>query len=120
MTLMDKDKTGFAGRPRGLLIPLAAVLAVILLASFSSMREEVIPVRAATVQRSSIRTAISTNGKIEPAQNFEAHAPVNTVVRRVLIHEGDHVKKGQLLLELDDSDARSMAARAQASVKGAQ
>jgi HlyD family secretion protein len=120
MPLMDKDKTGFAGRHRWLLITLAVVLAVILLASFSSMRDEVIPVRAATVERSSIRTAISTNGKIEPAQNFEAHAPVSTTVRRLLVREGDHVKKGQLLLQLDDSEVRSQAARAAAQVKGAQ
>ena len=85
MTLIDKDKNGFAGRHRWLVITLAVVLAVILLASFTSMREEVIPVRAATVERSSIRTAISTNGKIEPAQNFEAHAPVSTTVRRLLV-----------------------------------
>jgi HlyD family secretion protein len=120
MPLMDKDKTGFAGRHRWLLITLAVVLGVILLASFSSMRDEVIPVRAATVERSSIRTAISTNGKIEPAQNFEAHAPVSTTVRRLLVREGDHVKKGQLLLQLDDSEVRSQAARAAAQVKGAQ
>ena len=117
---MDKDKHGFAGRHRWLLITLAVVLAVILLASFSSIRDEVIPVRAATVERGSIRTAISTNGKIEPFQNFEAHAPVSTTIRRVLVREGDHVKKGQLLLQLDDSEVRSQAARAQASVKGAQ
>jgi HlyD family secretion protein len=120
MPLMDKDKTGFAGRHRWLLITLAVVLGVILLASFSSMRDEVIPVRAATVERSSIRTAISTNGKVEPAQNFEAHAPVSTTVRRLLVREGDHVKKGQLLLQLDDSEVRSQAARAAAQVKGAQ
>jgi HlyD family secretion protein len=120
MALMDKDKHGFAGRHRWLLITLAVVLAVILLASFSSIRDEVIPVRAATVERSSIRTAISTNGKIEPFQNFEAHAPVSTTIRRVFVREGDHVKKGQLLLQLDDSEVRSQAARAQASVKGAQ
>jgi HlyD family secretion protein len=120
MTLMDKDKHGFAGRHRWLLITLAVVLAVILLASFSSMRDEVVPVRAATVERGSIRTAISTNGKIEPSQNFEAHAPVSTTIRRVFVREGDHVKKGQLLLQLDDSEVRSQAARAQASVKGAQ
>ena len=120
MTLMNKDKDGFASRHRWLLITLAVVLAVILLASFSSMRDEVIPVRAAPVQRSSIRTSVSTNGKIEPAQNFEAHAPVNTVVRRLLVREGDHVKKGQLLLQLDDAEVRSQAARAQALVKGAQ
>ena len=117
---MDKDKTGFATRHRWLLITLGAVVAVILLASFSSMREEIIPVRAATVDRSSIRTAISTNGKIEPAQNFEAHAPVSTTVRRLLVREGDHVKKGQLLLQLDDSEVRSQAARAAAQMKGAQ
>jgi HlyD family secretion protein len=95
-------------------------LAVILLASFASMREEVIPVRVATVERGSIRSVISTNGKIEPAQNFEAHAPTNTTVRRLFVKEGDHVKKGQLLLQLDDAEARSQAARAQAQVKGAQ
>jgi HlyD family secretion protein len=84
------------------------------------MREDTIPVRAATVERGSIRSVISTNGKIEPAQNFEAHAPVNTTVRRILVKEGDHVKKGQLLLQLDDAEARSQAARAQALLKGAQ
>ena len=117
---MDKDKHGFAGRHRWLLITLAVVLAVILLASFSSMRDEVVPVRAATVERGTIRTAISTNGKIEPFQNFEAHAPVSTTIRRVFVREGDHVKNGQLLMQLDDSEVRSQAARAQASVKGAQ
>src|SRR5579862_8569159 len=120
MALMDKDKHGFAGRHRWLLITLAVVLAVILLASFSSMRDEVVPVRAATVERGTIRTAISTNGKIEPFQNFEAHAPVSTTIRRVFVREGDHVKNGQLLMQLDDSEVRSQAARAQASVKGAQ
>jgi HlyD family secretion protein len=63
---------------------------------------------------------VSTNGKVEPVQNFEAHAPIPTTVKRVLVKEGDHVHKGQLLLELDDSDIRSQAARAQAQIKSAQ
>ena len=37
---------------------------------------------------------ISTNGKVEPVQNFEAHAPVGTNVEKVLVKEGDHVKQG--------------------------
>jgi len=101
-------------------ITLGAALAVILLASFGSMRDEVLPIRAVTVERSSIRSVVSTNGKIEPAQNFEAHAPVNTTVRKLYVREGDRVKKGQLLLQLDDAEARSQAARAQAELKGAQ
>jgi HlyD family secretion protein len=119
MTLSDQAKPGFLGRHSWLVITLGAVLAVILLASFASMRDEVIPVRAASVERSSIRSVISTNGKVEPSQNFEAHAPVNTTVRRLLVKEGDHVRKGQLLLQLDDAEARSQAARAGALLKGA-
>ncbi|MGC2194600.1 MAG: efflux RND transporter periplasmic adaptor subunit [Terriglobales bacterium] len=120
MPLNGKDKPGYFSRHRWLVITLGAALAVILLASFASMRDEVIPIRAATVERGSIRSVISTNGKIEPAQNFEAHSPANTTVRRLLVREGDHVKKGQLLLQLDDAEARSLAARAQAQLKGAQ
>ncbi len=75
---------------------------------------------AAIVQRGPIRSLISTNGKIEPVQNFEAHAPVATTVKRILVKEGDHVRKGQLLLQLDDADIRTQAARTLAQVKSAQ
>jgi HlyD family secretion protein len=77
-------------------------------------------VRTTTVERGPIRSLISTNGKIEPIQNFEAHAPGATTVKRLLVKEGDHVRKGELLLQLDDADLRSQAARAQAQIKEAQ
>jgi HlyD family secretion protein len=77
-------------------------------------------IRTTTVERGPIRSLISTNGKVEPIRNFEAHAPVATTVKRVLVKEGDHVRKGQLLLQLDDADLRSQAARAQAQMKAAQ
>ena len=77
-------------------------------------------VRTTTVERGPIRSLISTNGKIEPIRNFEAHAPVPTTVQRLLVKEGDHVRRGQLLLQLDDAGLRSQAARAQAQIKAAQ
>ena len=83
-------------------------------------RDEVIPVRAAPVGRNAIRSVISTNGKVEPVQSFEAHAPVGTTVKKLLVKEGDRVKKGQLLAQLDDADASSQAARALALVRTAQ
>lgn len=86
---------------------------------YSYAHQTPLKVRAATVQRGPIRSMISTNGKVEPIQNFEAHAPIATTVKRLLVREGDHVHKGQLLLELDDSDIRSQAAKAQAQVKAA-
>jgi HlyD family secretion protein len=77
-------------------------------------------VRTTTVDRGPIRSLISTNGKVEPIRNFEAHSPVATTVKRLLVREGDHVRKGQLLLQLDDADLRSQAARGQAQMKAAQ
>ncbi len=77
-------------------------------------------VRTTTVERGPIRSLISTNGKVEPIQNFEAHAPVATTVKHLFVKEGDHVHRGQLLLQLDAAGLRSQAARAQAQIKAAQ
>src|SRR5207302_1655552 len=80
----------------------------------------IIPVRAAGVVRGRIRSLISTNGKIEPIQNFEAHSPVATTIKRILVKEGQQVKRGQLLMQLDDAEARTSAAKAIAQLRGAQ
>jgi HlyD family secretion protein len=112
----NSQNAGFFSRRRWLVWSIGAVVAVILLASFIS-RDDTVPVIATTVTRSTIRSVISTNGKVEPVQNFEAHAPVGTTVKKVLVKEGDHVKKGQFLVELDAAGARSQAAQALAQVR---
>jgi HlyD family secretion protein len=113
------NNTGFLARNRWLVWAAGILVAVGLLASFIS-RDDAVPVHAATAERSTIRSIVSTNGKVEPLQSFEAHAPVGTTVKRLLAKEGDHVKKGQLLVQLDDAEARSQAARALAQVRASQ
>ena len=98
----------------------AAVLAVVLLGAYASLSREAIPVRVEPARRETIVNTISTNGKVEPVQNFEAHAPVATTVKQLLVKEGDSVKKGQLLLRLDDADARAQAARALSQLRAAE
>ncbi len=110
----------FFARNRWWLFAGGIVLAVVLLAAFNSIHGDTLPIRIAHVTYGNIRSVISTNGKIEPMQNFEAHAPVATTVKRVLVKEGDHVKRGQLLLQLDDEQARTDAARAIAQLRGAE
>ncbi len=97
-----------------------ALVLLIAIAVFSSTRRAPVRIRTTTVERGPIRSLVSTNGKIEPVENFESHAPISTTVKRLLVKEGDHVRKGQLLLELDDADIRAQAARAQASLTAAQ
>ncbi|HYN15004.1 MAG TPA: efflux RND transporter periplasmic adaptor subunit [Terriglobales bacterium] len=103
-----------------MLIVAGTAVAVILLAAFASLRGNEVPVRADQVLRENIVNTIATNGKVRPVDNFEAHAPTATTVRRVLVHEGDRVKAGQLLLELDDTEARTEAAKALARLKAAE
>lgn len=109
---------GLFGRRRWLLWTVALAIGVVVLASFMS-RGDALPVRAAKVQRGNIRSVISTNGKIEPVQNFEAHAPIGTTVKKILVKEGDHVRKGQLLVQLNDAEAREQAARALSQISAA-
>jgi HlyD family secretion protein len=99
-------------------IVLGVVAALALIPVFT--RPSPLRVRTTTVERGPIRSLISTNGKVEPIQNFEAHSPVPTTVKHLFVKEGDHVRRGQLLLQLDDADLRSQAARAQAQIKAAQ
>jgi HlyD family secretion protein len=111
MSPSGNQKEGLFARRRWLLWMAALAVAVVLLASFMS-RDDAVPLRAAKVNRSDIRSVISTNGKVEPVVNFEAHAPIGTTVKKVFVKEGDHVKKGQLLVQLNDVEAREQAARA--------
>jgi HlyD family secretion protein len=102
------------------LILAAIAAAVVVLAAFISLRRGELKVHAERAMRENIMSMISTNGKIEPLDAFEAHAPAASTVKKVLVREGDWVKKGQLLLQLDDSNARAQAARATAQLRAAQ
>ena len=114
---MVKLKPSFLERNH--LLIAAAVVALFVFSGWM-MRRGVVSVHADRVSRQSIFSSISTNGKVEPGQNFDPHAPAAGSVKRVLIAEGDHVKAGQVLVELDDADARAAAARALARLRAAE
>jgi HlyD family secretion protein len=109
---VNGKRTGF--------ILISLLLAVVILAAFVSLRRSQVPIRVGHAERETITASIATNGKIEALSNFEAHAPVATTVRKVYVQQGQWVKPGQLLLQLDDAGARFQAARAEAQLKGAQ
>jgi len=104
--------------PTRWIVVIGVILAALILTAALSLRRAQVQVRTARAYRETITSSIATNGKIEPIDGFEAHAPIATTVKRVDIRQGDWVKSGQLLLQLDDADVRSQLARAQAQVKG--
>lgn len=97
-----------------------AVVAVIVLAAFISSRSGTVPVRYDRATRQDLVTSISTNGKVEPISNFDPHSPIPTTVRKIYVREGQQVKAGEMLMQLEDSDVRAQVARAQAQLKGAE
>ena len=115
---MAKQSANNGRRP--VIAVVVLVIVAVLIFTGINRRRVVTPVRAEKVARQEIASVISTNGKIEPVNSFEAHAPAPATVNKVLVAEGDRVKAGQLLVKLDDAEARAQAARALAQLRAAE
>jgi HlyD family secretion protein len=81
---------------------------------------EVVEVRVAPVNHQNLISTVSTNGKVEPVEYFQAHAPSAGVVAKVFVDVGQKVKTGQLLIRMNDADAVARLASANASLGSAQ
>jgi HlyD family secretion protein len=99
---------------------LAAILLIIVFFAVRRLTREELPLRVAQATLQDLITTDSTNGKVEPQHNFEAHAPAAGIVKRLYVRAGEWVPKGKLLLSLGDADALAHSASALASLRGAQ
>ena len=109
------------GRAKPLVLwTLAAILLIIVFFAVRRLTREELPLRVAQATMQDLITTDSTNGKVEPQHNFEAHAPAPSTVKRLYVRAGEHAPKGKLLLSLDDADALAQSASAVASLRGAQ
>lgn len=99
-------------------ILLAAIVLLILLVR--SFTRDVVEIRAAPVTYQNLINTLHTNGKVEPIENFRAHAPAPGVVAKILVKVGQTVKSGELLLQMDDADAKARLAAANAALRNAQ
>lgn len=81
---------------------------------------DVVEIRAAAVTHQNLVKTIPTNGRVEPIAPFQAHAQAPGVVQRIYVQVGQKVKKGDLLLKMQDADAVSRLATAKAGLSSAQ
>jgi len=98
-------------RNRVLVFLLVAGIVAYFLVSISG-RQPVAKISATTPVRRNIVASISSNGKVEPITPVTVRAQLDTFVTRVHVMEGQNVKKGQLLIELNVKDAASQLAAA--------
>ena len=98
----------------------AAVVLVLIFFGVHRLTRDKLPIRVAESQVQDLVKVSSTNGHVEPKQIFEAHAPEATTVKGVYVHVGQAVRKGLLLVSLNDDDARARLAAAVAALRTAQ
>jgi len=98
----------------------AFVLLVVVFFVARIMTRESTPVHAAAATRTMLSSTVPTNGLVEPVMNKEFHSPLATTVRAIYVQQGDHVKAGQLILQLDDVNARARVATAESALRAAE
>ncbi|HTP67573.1 MAG TPA: efflux RND transporter periplasmic adaptor subunit [Dongiaceae bacterium] len=106
-------------RNRTLLLLIVAGVVAFILVRISG-RQPVAKIAATVPMRQNITSSISSNGKVEPIAPYTVRAELDTFVQKVNASEGQSVKKGQLLLELDVRDASAQLAAAKAKLLRAQ
>src|SRR5215471_1353772 len=94
-------------------LALAVVVATVLIRMIG--RQPVAKISAVTPAHENVISSISSNGKVEPIAPYVMRAQLDTFVEKLSVAEGQEVKKGQLLMELDAKDLE--LGKAQAHVK---
>ena len=99
----------------------ASAFAVVLLIVFLYLHfsQQTVTIKTARVERQDIVSTVSTNGKVEPIDDFQAHAAGPGVVDKLYVHLGQQVQQGQPLVRMDDTDPRRDIATAQANIDSA-
>jgi len=85
-----------------------------------SGRQPVAKIAAVRPVRQNIVSSIISNGKVEPIAPFSIRAQLDTFVEKVNVAEGQNVKRGQLLLELNVKDVAAQLAAAKSKLLRAQ
>jgi len=78
------------------------------------------PSKLANVTRGDLARSVVATGKIEPLVKVEVKSKASGIVEKILADYGDHVKAGQVLVELDKEQLRARVAEARANLQAAQ
>ena len=92
---------------------------VLIVVGVRSFTREKVEIRAAAVNHQNLLSTVSTNGRVEPVEIFQAHAPAPGVVEKLYVEVGQKVKAGDLLVRMEDADTVSRLATAKSTLEAA-
>ncbi len=96
------------------------LIIAVLVFGIRSLTRERVEVRVEQASFQNLLRQSSTNGKVEPIQEFQAHAAAPGEVAKLYVEVGDQVKPGTLLVKMADSQIQEQLANSQLSISSAQ
>lgn len=100
----------------------AVVLVLLVIVSASANRPKGVEVRLEGVQRRDLVATVTASGKIQPQRAVDVSADINVPGRitRLAVREGDYVRQGQFLLQIDPTMFEANLQRAEAALASAE
>src|SRR5262245_20095620 len=98
----------------------AVVLAALLAINLGSKRGKRVEVEAAKVGRRDVSKVVTASGEIQPKRRVDVSATNIGRVTRLAVTEGQRVKKGDFLLEIDAEPYETTVEQLEAAVRGAE
>jgi len=97
-----------------------AVLIAIVLAIVNAKRDKGVEVRFEGVTRRDLVAVVTASGQIQPKRKVDISADITGRITHLAVSEGDLVRRGQFLLEIDPTIYQANLQRARAAVASAE
>jgi HlyD family secretion protein len=101
-------------------VGVVVVLAAIVGFTVHQSGKNVVTVQTGKVQREDLSSVVSASGEIKPKTYVNIGANAYGKITHLYVKEGDHVKKGQLLAQLENVQSSADVSANQASVQAAE
>ena len=78
------------------------------------------PSKLAKVEKGDLAKSVVATGKVTPITKVEVKSKASGIVKNLAVDYGDHVKKGQLLAQLDKIEIEAQVAQSKAALEAAE
>jgi HlyD family secretion protein len=95
-----------------------AALVALVVVALLTRKDEGITITTSKVGRENLASKVSANGKIQAVRKADLSANLSGQVTKLTVKEGDVVKEGQFLLEIDPSRTKAYVDSLDAALKG--
>ncbi|MBA4396697.1 MAG: hypothetical protein C0394_04855 [Syntrophus sp. (in: bacteria)] len=120
--LMDHYRCLFRRPCKTAIILLAMVFVIMALAGCfkkeeKAVKEKVVNVRTATIEKRALKPFIESVGTLKPGEEVMVSSQIDGILKELHVQEGAIVSKGMLLARIDDTDYRLELSRAEAAMR---